>query len=213
LSAKFWEDLARHDVPQFAILTSDGQVIGMIQYAEESDPEYRHASIDLYVDPSSHRRGYGSDAIRTLADYLFDERGHHRLTIDPAVENKAAIECYQGVGFQTVGVMRAYERTAQGEWSDGLLMDMLTTDEARGSPPASTLVQRCTRNGAASPGVGTWPTCGLFRGLVFRCRASSWRHARRPDPGSPCPSCSHMKLAAVRSSHRAARMARPMVVP
>ncbi|HEX9766405.1 MAG TPA: GNAT family protein, partial [Nitriliruptorales bacterium] len=121
LSAEFREHLARHHVPQFAILNERGQVIGMIQYSEETDPDYRHASIDLYVDPSCHRRGYGSDAIRTLADHLFDGCGHHRLTIDPSVENKAAIACYRRVGFRTVGVMRAYERNAAGEWSDGLL--------------------------------------------------------------------------------------------
>jgi len=63
-----------------------------------------------------------------LVDYLFDEVGHHRLTIDPAADNVAAIACYTKVGFRPVGVMRSYEVRDDGGWADGLLMDMLKSD-------------------------------------------------------------------------------------
>ncbi len=106
----------------------DGQVIGLIQYAEENDPDYRHASIDIFVDPAWHGHGLGSDAVRTLARYLFAERGHHRITIDPAAHNERAIRSYQRVGFRPVGVMRRYERGVDGRWHDGLLMDLLPED-------------------------------------------------------------------------------------
>src|SRR5438045_7717940 len=99
----------------------DGRIIGMIQFAEELDADYRHASIDLYIDPAVHRQGYATDAIRTLARFLFEERGHHRLTIDPAADNLPAINCYAKVGFKPVGTMRAYERRPDGTWADGLL--------------------------------------------------------------------------------------------
>ena len=56
--------------------------------------------------------------------HLVEERGHHRITIDPAVENTQAIRAYEKVGLTPVGVMRAYERDmATGEWHDGLLME------------------------------------------------------------------------------------------
>ncbi len=106
----------------------DDQVIGLIQYAEEDDPEYRHASIDIVVHPAWHGRGLGADAVRTLARHLFDDRGHHRITIDPAAHNVRAIRSYQRVGFRPVGVMRRYERSADGSWHDGLLMDLLPDD-------------------------------------------------------------------------------------
>jgi len=51
-------------------------------------------------------------------------RGHHRLTIDPAADNLAAIRAYEKVGFRTVGVMREYWRAPDGTWHDGLLMDL-----------------------------------------------------------------------------------------
>ena len=66
--------------------------------------------------------------MRTLARYLFAERGHHRLTIDPAATNEPAIRCYQRLGFRPVGIMRRYERGPDGIWHDGLLMDLLSSD-------------------------------------------------------------------------------------
>jgi aminoglycoside 6'-N-acetyltransferase len=110
----------------FAItLMNGGAVVGIIQCYEETDEEYRHAGIDIAVDPAHRGQGLGPDAIRTLARWLFDVRGHHRLVIDPAAANVAAIRSYAKVGFRPVGTMRQYERGADGTWHDGLLMDLL----------------------------------------------------------------------------------------
>jgi aminoglycoside 6'-N-acetyltransferase len=103
----------------------NGVVVGAIQYTEENEPDYRHAGIDMFVGTAYQNRGLGSDALRTLARHLFEERGHHRLTIDPAAANRRAIHVYQGVGFRPVGLMRQYERGPDGSWHDGLLLDML----------------------------------------------------------------------------------------
>jgi aminoglycoside 6'-N-acetyltransferase len=103
-------------------------VVGLIQYAEENEPDYRHAGIDIFLDPAWHGRGLGADALRTVARYLFDVRGHHRLTIDPAASNERAIRSYRRVGFRPVGVMRRYERGPDGTWHDGLLMDLLVEE-------------------------------------------------------------------------------------
>jgi aminoglycoside 6'-N-acetyltransferase len=107
------------------VIEVDGEVVGAVQYHEEEDPMYRHAGIDIFVATAHHRRGIATDAIRTLAAHLLGDRGHHRLTIDPAADNHAAIAAYEGVGFRRVGVMRAYERGPDGGWHDGLLMELL----------------------------------------------------------------------------------------
>lgn len=117
-------DLYDDDTHGYAIFAG-GEIVGYIQYAEENEPDYRHAGIDVFLGPAGRGRGYGPDAIRTLARYLFDARGHHRLTIDPAASNERAIGAYERVGFRRVGVMRDYERGRDGEFHDGLLMDML----------------------------------------------------------------------------------------
>lgn len=120
------------DEPEATRLTIeiDGAVAGLIQYCEEPDPRYRHATIDLFLDPALHGRGWGTEAVRRLVRHLIEERGHHRVTIDPSVENAAAIRAYEKAGFRTVGVMRCYEHDPEsGRWRDGLLMDLLS-DEA-----------------------------------------------------------------------------------
>jgi aminoglycoside 6'-N-acetyltransferase len=103
----------------------DGTLAGLIQFSEEPAPRYRHAAIDLFLDPPLHGRGLGSEALRRLVRHLIDERGHHRITIDPAVENAAAIRAYEKAGFHRVGVMRRYERAPDGRWRDALLMELL----------------------------------------------------------------------------------------
>lgn len=103
----------------------------MIQWYAEEEPDYRHAGIDLFLDPAVHGRGLGTDAVRTLARHLVDVHGYHRLIIDPAADNIAAIRCYTKVGFRPVGIMRQYERGPDGTWHDGLLMDLLATELVR----------------------------------------------------------------------------------
>lgn len=116
------------------LIEVDREAAGFIQFEEENDPDYRFASIDIALLSPWIGRGVGSDALRTLARYLFEVRGHHRLHIDPATANDRAIRAYKRVGFKPVGVMRQYERGPDGVWRDALLMDMLrgelTTSEA-----------------------------------------------------------------------------------
>lgn len=105
-----------------------GAVAGAVQFTEESDPDYRHASVDIFLSGKWQGRGYGPEALKLLASHLINSRGHHRITIDPALENDHAIRAYSSVGFRPVGVMRKYERRPDGSWRDALLMDLLAED-------------------------------------------------------------------------------------
>jgi aminoglycoside 6'-N-acetyltransferase len=63
--------------------------------------------------------------------HLIDDRGHHRITIDPATANVAAVRAYENAGFRHVGVMRRSERDTGGEgWHDRLLMELLAGEES-----------------------------------------------------------------------------------
>jgi aminoglycoside 6'-N-acetyltransferase len=133
-----WWDALEDDFPwtddpeatRLAIVV-DGAIAGLIQFSEESEPRYRHAAIDLFLDPALHGRGIGSEAVRRVVRHLIDERGHHRITIDPAVENVAAVRAYEKAGFRPVGVMRCSERDAGGDgWHDSLLMELVACDQS-----------------------------------------------------------------------------------
>jgi aminoglycoside 6'-N-acetyltransferase len=129
LVAEIREAIAERGLDYY-VVELDGRVAGAIQWAAEEDPEYHHASIDIYLDPAVHGGGVGTDAVRTLAAHLVDDLGFHRLVIDPAADNAAAIRCYTKVGFRPVGVLRQYERDDEG-WHDGLLMDLLAAELIR----------------------------------------------------------------------------------
>jgi aminoglycoside 6'-N-acetyltransferase len=119
------DDLRGSGSAVLMVVEIDGQVAGGIQYEEENDPMYRHAGIDIYLGSRFQGHGAGSEAVGLLARFLFEQRGHHRITIDPAAANVQAIRSYTKVGFQPVGVMRQYERGGNGRFHDGLLMDLL----------------------------------------------------------------------------------------
>lgn len=135
--ARWWPDITeaelvakaegRDDVDAFAI-EHEGELVGMAQFWENPDADFRYANIDLFLDPRFHGRGLGPDAVRTLARWLVRERGHHRLTIDPALDNDRAIRAYEAAGFRRVGVLRRYWRGPDGEWRDGLLLDLLAEE-------------------------------------------------------------------------------------
>jgi aminoglycoside 6'-N-acetyltransferase len=126
------------DATRWSILVDD-RIAGLIQFGEEPEPDYRHAWVDVFLDPRLHSRGLGSDAVATLCRHLVDERRHHRITIDPAAANAPAIRCYEKAGFRPVGVMRAAWRDPAFAWRDVLLMELvvLPGDGQTPDPPSA----------------------------------------------------------------------------
>jgi aminoglycoside 6'-N-acetyltransferase len=134
---RWWRDASESDLADslraetedhLLVIEVDKAVVGGIQYSEESEPDYRHAGIDIFLSTGAQGSGIGAEAIRLLARFLIQVRGHHRLVIDPAVDNERAIRCYRSVGFRPIGIMRQYERGLDGSFHDGLLMDLLSAE-------------------------------------------------------------------------------------
>jgi aminoglycoside 6'-N-acetyltransferase len=121
------------------VIEVDGVVAGWVQWEEETEPDYRHVALDMFLGTGFHGQGYATETLRVVIRH-FIEAGHHRFTIDPTVGNDAAIRAYSAVGFKPVGVLRQQERAPDGSWRDGLLMDLLA-DEL--SEPGSV---RCARS-------------------------------------------------------------------
>lgn len=129
--ARWWQprdddpDVGDADATRLTVLV-DGEVAGLVQFFEELEPDYRHAALDLFLAPDRHGRGLGTDALTTLVRHLIEDRGHHRVTIDPATANHAAIRCNEKAGFRRVGVLHGqwFDHTI-GRWSDALLMELV----------------------------------------------------------------------------------------
>jgi aminoglycoside 6'-N-acetyltransferase len=104
----------------------DQQPIGMIQYAEESDPDARWADIDIFIGSSFQGQGLGTDAMQTLVHHLQDALGHHRLTLTTSPDNHRAIRTYEKIGFRQVGTLALSVRDpVTGKWVDELLMELV----------------------------------------------------------------------------------------
>ena len=106
------------------VIEADGELAGWLGFVEETEPEYRSVSFDISLSERFQGRGLGPDSLRTVIRWFATARGHHRFTIDPSVLNDRAIRAYEAVGFKPVGLMRKAE-LVNGEWTDGLLMDLL----------------------------------------------------------------------------------------
>ena len=138
---------------------------------------YRHANMDIFLDPAVHGRGVGTDAVRTLTRHLVRDRGHHRLVIDPAADNVAAIRCYAKVGFRPVGVMRQYEQGPDGT------LARRAPDGPRGRRPDPLTVAvdpaSAARRVSGRGGGGGRPRAARRRG--------GWARRAGRRGGSPCP--------------------------
>ena len=126
-------DVARWwPVPDFErdtgwVIVVDGKPAGWLEYHEEDYAWYPSVALDIMLTTALHGRGYGRRALR-LAIAHFVAKGHHRFTLDPNVANERAIRAYRAIGFEPVGVMRAYERDPAGGWNDGLLLELIVPE-------------------------------------------------------------------------------------
>jgi aminoglycoside 6'-N-acetyltransferase len=129
---EWWGTEATVETENAFTIVVGGEIAGWLAYYEEDDPDYRHGGLDIFVAPAFHGHGYGREALRLAARWMLEARGHHRLIIDPAAANERAIKAYAAIGFKPVGVMRRYQRAADGTWHDGLLMDLLAEEFSPG---------------------------------------------------------------------------------
>jgi aminoglycoside 6'-N-acetyltransferase len=118
------------------IVEVGGEPAGWLEYHEEDYAWYPSVAFDILLTSSLHGRGYGRRVLRLGIDH-FVAKGHHRFTLDPNVENERAIRSYEGLGFERVGVMRAYERNPQGGWNDALLLELIVAEAAERDDPGA----------------------------------------------------------------------------
>ena len=129
--ARWWGaidvDGIREELEGSFVIVVDDVVQGWLLVSEEKDADFRHVGFDIALAAEAQGRGYGPEALRMVVRH-FIARGHHRFTIDPAAENERAIRAYRAIGFRPVGILREYWRAPDGQWRDGLLMDLLARE-------------------------------------------------------------------------------------
>ncbi|MGE0228226.1 MAG: GNAT family N-acetyltransferase [Dehalococcoidia bacterium] len=110
------------------IVEWEGRGVGNIEYSHPyADTDYLWtAGIDIFIgEPDARDRGVGTEAVRTLLQYLFEVKQLHRVTIDPEAGNRRAIRSYEKAGFRFDGLLRHNDRFEDGRYADTYFMSII----------------------------------------------------------------------------------------
>ena len=85
----------------------------------------RNASIGICIGEESGRdKGFGTEAVKLLIKFGFENLGCHRIYLHVKADNDRAIKCYQNAGFVKCGIMHEVDYY-QGKYHDALEMEIL----------------------------------------------------------------------------------------
>ncbi|HZC04363.1 MAG TPA: GNAT family protein [Ktedonobacterales bacterium] len=124
---------------------SDGKLVGLLRL-HDLDFIHRNAQVRLFIAPDKQGRGYGGDALRTVARYCFEELGLNRLSLVVRADHEQALRLYTRLGFQVEG--RECEAAwSAGNWVDFLRMGLLAREWRAGAANAATTATTATTDG------------------------------------------------------------------
>ena len=106
---------------------SSGRPIGNCGL-HDLDLRNRRSMLGIVIgEPDARGKGYGTEAMRLLADYGFTALGLHSLMLWTYEYNVAGQRCYEKVGFREIGRRRA-SRWHAGRYWDEIAMDLLASE-------------------------------------------------------------------------------------
>jgi RimJ/RimL family protein N-acetyltransferase len=105
-----------------AALRATGQLIGDCAAIPRAD-DPSQCEIGFTIAPEYQGRGYATEAVRLLVDYLF-ARGKHRITASCDARNTASAAVLERLAMRQEGHLRQ-STWAKGEWTDDLLYALL----------------------------------------------------------------------------------------
>jgi diamine N-acetyltransferase len=106
-----WEEFLSDYIPHFFddinpdqgrsyIIEVEGEAVGHINY-NEIDRSTDTVELDIWMAERKYcNKGYGTDAINTLCQYLADHLNCQTYVLAPSARNKAAIKAYEKCGFK-----------------------------------------------------------------------------------------------------------------
>ena len=107
---------------EFIIERKDGTKIGHIGYGKDILHEW--IEIGYALVPSERRKGYATEAIQVLVDYLFFYKDIPRIMICTEARNVAATKAAERAGFKKEGLIRK-GGFVRGEYIDWCLLGII----------------------------------------------------------------------------------------
>jgi RimJ/RimL family protein N-acetyltransferase len=113
----------RADTVIFAIRRA-GRLIGTCQLHSIS-PVHRSAELQVRLGRASQRgKGYGTEAVRLLVEFAFDDLNLRSVYLHVFADNRAAIRAYEKAGFEREGLLREAAHVG-GRYVDVVVMAVL----------------------------------------------------------------------------------------
>jgi RimJ/RimL family protein N-acetyltransferase len=110
------------------IVVSGSERLGLVNWRKvQTTPAGNSWEIGVALLPRARGRGYGTQAHRLLARYLFAHTTAHRIWAGTEVDNIAEQRALEKAGFTREGVMRG-AGWRDGTWRDGVTYSLLRSD-------------------------------------------------------------------------------------
>ena len=120
------EHLKYFNIPSkrdYVVIEKLGNIVGVISYSEDKYAKGVY-SMGITIGKKYWHKGFGSDAIKALLNYLFFKKKAHKIELEVVKENRPAIMCYKKIGFKEEGVRRK-KYFYKNEYLDTILMGLL----------------------------------------------------------------------------------------
>lgn len=111
---------------QIVLINECQQLIGDLAVLIDSETE-KQAELGIALSPSFQKVGFATEAIRAICDWLFEEKGLHRISVSIDPRNTSSLNLFARVGFR----QEAHHRQScffKGEWCDDIVMAVLKTE-------------------------------------------------------------------------------------
>lgn len=114
----------QHEWVDFIIETKDGKKIGWaVHYV--GAPNFGWTEIGYTIIPSEQNKGYGTEAVMILVDYLFLTRDIIRVQAVIDAKNMASRRVLEKAGFKKEGTLRKALWNSKGTWTHGHLYSLI----------------------------------------------------------------------------------------
>ncbi|MBE6051446.1 MAG: GNAT family N-acetyltransferase [Clostridium sp.] len=111
-SVEFYEESIQSsnsdsDMIELGIRTLEDDVLIGFVALHSFEWNNRTACVSIGIGDKNYRNnGYGTEAVKLILKYAFNELNLNRVGLDVIGNNKAAIRCYEKAGFKTEGIIR-----------------------------------------------------------------------------------------------------------
>jgi ribosomal-protein-alanine N-acetyltransferase len=128
---RYWRDI-EDDLayPFFIHDLQSGQLLGGLTLSNVRRGVAQMASCGYWIGAGFAKRGYMTDAVRTVISYAFDHLRLHRLEAACLPSNEASISLLRKCGFTEEGIARRYLKI-NGRWEDHLLFGLVSSELPR----------------------------------------------------------------------------------